>query len=736
MDLLSEDINDFCFIDTETRSLKGLTNEKWGNVKTTSTGRYARSVKVIVVTYAIGDGEIKDWVLDDFDNTLKWRDLPPDLATFMQRVRAGKAWFVAFNSGFDLAVMNHGMVRDSKRMVIEVEEMLDAMAQAAYSNLPFALDAAAKTCGHKGKQEDGKALIKMFCSADGETPQSRPEEWQQFISYARQDIDALRVVWTSTMPLPRWQWQEFWASERINYRGMPIDVPYVEAAAELAAEFRAQVKERVLEITDGELYSINQHAAIAQWVYDRVEEIPDAQDVLVKRYDEDAEGGELLPAKIGCDRFRATRLIAMLEQFNEEEGLTDEEADVLELLRLKEFGASATVGKFAKMVDAVTVDGRLPNQYVFNGASQTGRFSSRGVQMHNLTRMVVPEELLAIEFIMDRCGVEAFEAKFGDVGKALSRLVRPAIVAEPGKTLIWGDWSNIEARTLPWLAVCEERLDVFRKVDRDPSNPDVYVISAAGMDNVDPQELWAAYKAKDKAAANTRQKGKIAELSLGFGGASGALLSMAAGYGMSFSDGEAAQIVNDWRRANEWARGFWDDLWSAFTSARARTGTPYSAGRVTYLGVEGYLGNVSVLCFLPDGRTLCYRDVRWERREVKNPKTDEMEMREQFTFGRGYGRVGLWYGILAENVTQAAAASILRRTMCRLEYDDFVHLDDVEIVAHTHDEIVVQCPDDPETIAKVKKIIYDRMVEIADWMERLPLEADLSQNEYYTKHED
>jgi DNA polymerase len=769
---LSVDIDDFCFIDTETRALPEL-RPAWGSIKTTSAGRYARSIKVIVITYAIGEGEVREWLLRDFDGTIKWRDLPPDLAHFIVRVRAKTAWFVAFNSGFDFATLNHGMVRDSKRLVIEHDEMLDCMARASYANLAPSLDRSSKQCGHDGKQTDGKELIKKFCVAGGETPQSDPVAWDRFCDYAITDIDSMRAVWTATLDLPRWQWEEFWASERVNYRGMPIDVDFVRQAAKLAEAYKEQLGERIAEITDGDLYSAHQHAAIAQWVHDRVAEVPDAQATLVTRYDEDAEGGELTPAALGCDRNRTVRLIALLDRHNDEVGLSDDEYAVLELLRLKEYGASSTIGKFRKMFDAVLDNGRLPNQYVFNGASQTGRFSSRGVQMHNLTRKAEALEAVIIEWVLGlderlaaagnynrhgltvsewalglderlaaagdhiRHELAVFESTFGDPAMILSRLVRPAITAEPGKTLVWGDWSNIEARVLPWLAMCEERLDVFRKVDADPSNPDIYVVSAAGMDKVDPAEMWAAYKAKEKWAAEARQKGKISELSLGFGGAEGALLSMAAGYGMAFTSAEVAKAVADWRAANQWARDFWDAVWVAFTSARSHPGEAFAAGRITYIGVEGYLGEITVLCYLPDGRTLTYRDVRWEKRTVTDKKTGNEVEREQFTFARGHGRVGLWYGILVENATQATAASILRRSMTELEMDIFPEIPgSAELVAHTHDEMVAQCDDSPEVVARVRKEMYDSMAYVPDWAEGLPLEADMNTNFYYTKLED
>lgn len=738
---LTEDINDICFIDTETRALDDLHNEAWASIKTTSTGRYARSSKVIIVTYAIGDGEEQEWVLENFDKTLCWRDAPPDLARFMKKSRRGEGWFVAFNSAFDLAAMNFGMVRDSKGLVIDVEEMLDCAVRGAMSNMPPTLDASAKECGHEGKSDNGK-LMPLFCFAEGlkgvrGTPQSHPEEWLAFREYAKTDIAAMRIVWKSTMDLTRSGWEEFWASERINMRGMPVDMAYVNAAADFAEAFSATVKEQVEEITGGDLYSVHQHAAIAKWCYDRVVEIPDGQDALVKRYDEETEGGEQTPTKLGCDRYRAQRLMALIERQNEEHGLSDDEAAVLDLLRVKEYGASATIGKFRKVANAALDNGRLPNQYVFNGAAGTGRYSSRGVQMHNLTRKVVKAEAAAIEAILDGVSLDKFKDAYGDVGMALSRMVRPMITAPKGRTLVWGDWSNIEARVLPWLACCEERLDVFRNVDADPSNPDVYVISAAGMNNLNVMDLWKRYKAKEKWAADRRQEGKVAELALGFGGGNGALMSMAANYGLAFTEVEASKIVADWRRANSWAKEYWDLVWAAFIGAMQNPGIPFPAGRVVYMGIADYFGGVSVVCHLPCGRPLVYRDVRWEKRNVTDKETGDVITKEQFTFSRGYGRVGIWYGILVENITQATAASILRRSLTELEYDMLPELHTLaELVGHTHDEMIAECDDTPEAIAAAKSAMHESMAYVTEWATGLPLAADMSDNFYYTKHED
>lgn len=404
---LTDDPRDYCFFDTETRALEGLPDHRWGDVTLSGAGRYSRSSKVVLFEYAIGPDEPVDiWELKDFDKTLRWIDAPPNLQEFMARALRGEAWFVAWNSGFDRNVCNHGMVRASKRLVMPVRVVLDAMAQAVASNLPAGLDRAHKAIGGAGKLEQGKHLIQKFCVAGGDTPQSNPGEWEEFVEYGAQDVEALREVFLNTHPLFDWEWEQFWSSEVINDRGLPIDRNYVERAAYLSGLYQREVDVRVQRFTHYDpkretgLRTVNQHIAMAQYVYDALEHLPEASSILTKRYSEDDEG-QLLPDKVSVERARVEKLIALLDRRDREGGLTDEEFDILQLLEVREFGASATPKKFAKMLPMLMDNDRLPGQYVFNGAQQTGRFSSRGVQMHNLTRKALKDEAEAIEAILD-----------------------------------------------------------------------------------------------------------------------------------------------------------------------------------------------------------------------------------------------------------------------------------------------------------------------------------------------
>lgn len=323
--------------------------------------------------------------------------------------------------------------------------------------------------------------------------------------------------------------------------------------------------------------------------------------------------------------------------------------------------------------------------------------------------------------------------------KKLSMLLRPTFIAPPNKTLLWGDWSNIEARVLPWLAAskgAEDKLNIFRLVDRDPKEPDVYIRTAADMIEQDGYVLWQAYLDGDAEAESLRQShGKVPELSLGFGGGLGALLAMATNYGVYLDERKAKEMIARWRDKNSWARMFWGahgregsyGLWGAANSAIENPDTIFEAGRVAFVFDRDYLKG-TLFCALPCGRLLTYPAIKWEWREVEDKKTGKTEDRYQLTFLKGRGRSAAWYGKFAENVTQAVAASVLRRTLKRL---DKTMRDTMPVVMHTHDEVVTEIEEDE--VKLLAPVLHDLMVVNDDWDEGLPLAAELAANWYYSK---
>ena len=310
--------------------------------------------------------------------------------------------------------------------------------------------------------------------------------------------------------------------------------------------------------------------------------------------------------------------------------------------------------------------------------------------------------------------------------KSLSMLVRPAIIARPDKVLVWSDWSAIEARVLPWLsaspAADEEVLASFRESDADPKKPDVYERNAMRMFGLDEAT------ARDR-SLDYRARSKVATLALGFAGATGALHNMGANYDMRFSDAEAAEIVRAWRSANPWAGVFWDKLWEAALMARDFPGEIFTAGRIRYMYDHTYR-NGSLICELPSGRQLTYASFKKRKLPVKDPVTNEIiDYEYSMSYIRQYGVSKIWKGVLAENVTQAVAADILRGTLVRLENDRDSGL--MPVVLHVHDEIVTEPAEEDAEFAANK--LREFMCRGFDWSEGLPLNSEETIAYHYTK---
>jgi DNA polymerase len=384
MNLPTDRLGDFCFFDFETRALPGCPAGD-DDVTTAGSARYAKSSFATILSYAIGGSKVRDVAWDGRPGwRMRWADLPLEFRQFFDYSMYDTGWFAAWNTAFDRAVWNHGTADFPP---LPVNRTIDVMAQAVASNLPASLEGASRALGREGKQADGKALIKLFTPSDGDTPLTRPMEWALFRSYAIQDTDELREVWQGTRKLTPEEWHQYHVSERINARGMGIDLPFVERAAAVAEATLLRTNAQLPGLTGRAVTKVTQAKRIADWCFDRLD--AKGRDMLTKAWElpEDGEddGGELQPAKLSVSRDRIAAVLTYLKAKNEEAGLTDQEEAVYTVLALREFGGSNTPQKFSKML-AQHDEGRLKNQYVFNGAQQTGRFSSRGVQVHNLTR--------------------------------------------------------------------------------------------------------------------------------------------------------------------------------------------------------------------------------------------------------------------------------------------------------------------------------------------------------------
>jgi hypothetical protein len=251
-------VSDIVWMDFEVRSPEI-------DLKAAGPFRYATdaSTRAIVLAYAIGDGPELAWHADG--EILDWDEAPDDLRASVSQGAILAAW----NASFDSAVWNYATLGFP---FLPPERVIDVMVQTGASNLPTDLESASRYLGGEGKQADGKQLIKMFC-VEGADPREYPEKWQRFLAYARRDVGEIRDVYRKTRPLPLAEWQQYWAFEHINRRGVVLDMPFVRRGAALAAEDAVASGQRLAELTDKAVTRVTQAKRIACWLYDQ---LPDA----------------------------------------------------------------------------------------------------------------------------------------------------------------------------------------------------------------------------------------------------------------------------------------------------------------------------------------------------------------------------------------------------------------------------------------------------------------------------
>lgn len=704
-----------CFFDFETRSDLDLT--------VTGTLKYVLdpSTQPILLSWAIDDEPVKLWCPNLND------ELDPEVWAYV----TGRMWniglcpsavkdhaanptgyFVAWNCGFDRAVWQQIATPDNGFPRIEIEQTLDAMSQGQASNLPGSLDWAGRMLGLGNKTIGGKAIMKRFADRAQPLPGARVlidaapdraktikdaiEAWALYLDYSAQDTDLMRAVWKVTRQLDAEEWADYWVSERINDRGMLVDVDVCAGAIQYREEEAAYVGAECARLTDGAIASPTLTKQINEWVFDRLPD--DLAETMVKERDEEGYVTRLTGDKGVMGR--------LLEDIAVSDAPPADE--VVELLELLQFGRSSSAVKFQKMLDQ-SVDNRIYNQYVFNGAGQTHRFSSRGIQSHNLPRAYLDNELDLLDMVAGRVPIEQLR-KFGPVNALLAKLIRPTIMAPEGQTLVWADYSAVEARIVAWLAGSRAAEEAV--LEPYATGQDLYVLNASAIFRVPIDDV----------TKQMRQAGKVATLALGFLGSVGALKAMGRGYGMRFSDDDACLIVDGWRDRNGWSRRHGDKIETAMFSAMRQPLTHFKAGRIEYVFVPDLMQG-TLAAILPDGRPLVYPMARIEQKEKFG------QMRDTITYLNGMGRSSMWAGLAVENATQGLAAGLLRSSLRRVEQEETVG----RIVGHTHDEILLEAPVDQAK--EVASRLVNHMTCGFDWTGGLPLAAEPAISWYYTKDE-
>lgn len=627
----------------------------------------APDFEILLIGYAFDDGPVQ--VAD-----LTRGEAP---AQFVQALFDRSVTKTAFNANFEMTCLR----KYYPDMPLECWECTSILS--LYNSLPTGLANVAKILKlGEDKQKDarGKALINYFSrpckptKANGgrtrNRPEDAPEKWAEYIEYNRQDVVVERAIRQKLLKLrPTEREHELWLmDQQINGNGAKIDRTLVDNAIRMNEEYTAHLRAEAMRLTG--LDNPNSVAQLKGWI----------------------EG----QARITVTSLDKKAVAELLMQ-------DDLPPDVRRVLEIRSLMGRTSIKKYEAMAEAVCSDGRVRGMFQFYGAMRTGRWAGRIVQLHNLPRSSMPvEELRAARAVVRRGDLEELELLWDNVPDVLSQLVRTAIVAEPGCRFLVDDYSAIEARVIAWLAGEKWRQEVFAM------NGDIYCASASAM--------FGVPVVKHGVNGHLRQKGKIAELALGYGGSVGALKAMGADK-MGLTDEELSEIVTKWRKASPAILRFWQDV---DTAAREAIADPGEVRRIRQGGLRFYVRAGALFIELPSGRHLVYIHPRLGQ----NRFGGEAILYDGVVQGtRQWGQLETYGGKLVENIVQATARDCLAAAMLRLTKAGY------KILMHVHDEVIMEMPKDKGSLEEVTRI----MSENEPWEKGLIKNADGFEDIYYRK---
>ena len=675
------------FCDFETRSRCDLRSRGVYN--------YAqdRSTSVLCMSYAFDDEEVVTWTPDQ---------------PFPRRVAEHTGQIRAHNAAFERLIFWFVLCPDQGIREPSLSQFYCTATQARANCAPGSLEDVGRFSGATMKKDHrGSQLIRLLSipRADG-TFNDDPALLAEMYRYCDQDVRAMRAISQSLRDLSAEELADYHVNERINDRGVRVDVALCNAAIKYASDELEEIERIVEEVTEGAITSVRS-PKMRQWVQDRVgpealklmmvedktisDKIKKTEKIYVPMVSRDEYSDSTLTTKLAVlarDRFKVSidkNVRANLLTFAAEN--PDEVPhDVAEVIQCADDLWASSVAKFSRLAAlADDEDQRVRGAFVFAGGAATGRASSYGAQVHNFARKCSKEPAETREaMVRGHKIVPQYGRRVTDV---LKGMLRPAMLASDGNWLAVADWSSIEARVNPWLSGNgDAKLELFR------TGRDVYKVNAMATFRV----------AFEDVTPDQRQVGKVQELACGFAGGVGAFAAMGRVYGLSLPEPEAKRMVNGWRTANEWAMPFWQDLEQAYTRAMRHKGHEFTAGRITYLFDGSHLWYA-----LPSGRVLCYPFARLETEGVTYAKASWKPAAD----AKEWPRARLWKGLACENVTQATANDLLRYSLRMLDAEGF------EPVLHVHDEIVVETNDPDLTVEAMKRI----MCSTPTWAEGLPL---------------
>ena len=650
------------YCDFETRSRCDLT--------TAGVYNYAQdaSTDVLCMSYAFDDDEVVTWT--------PGQPFPDVVANHRGQIRAHNAAFERLIFWYVLQIN------------FNLEQFYCTAAQARANCLPGSLeDVGRAISSNMRKDHRGAQLIRLLSipQADG-TFRSDLDLMAEMIAYCEQDVRVMREISKAMRDLSDIELADYHVNERINDRGVRLDKPLALSAISYAGAETAEIEQIVREVTNGEITSVRS-PKMREWVLARVG--PLAREMMVVYKD-----GE---KKYSIDKSVRANLLNFAEENPDE--IPPAVADVIQCA--DDLWASS-VAKFSRLANLADVeDDRVRGAFVFAGGSATGRASSYGAQVHNMSRKCADEpDAVRHAMVRGHAIVPRFGGRVTDV---LRGMLRPALIPAEGHSFVVADWSAIEARVTAWLSgEAEGVLDTFR------AGKDIYIREAAEIYRVPYEEIAEEYDSSGE--SERRQIGKVAILSLGFGGGVGAFSAMGRNYGVVMAESDARRIVDAWRRANPWAVRLWQRLEGAYRRAMRNPGHEVSVGCVTYLFDGQHLWYA-----LPSGRILCYPFARFEGDEITylkaawKPSADAKE----------WPRARLWRGLACENIVQATAHDLLRHSLRQLS----------DIVLHVHDEIVLETTNPEEDAELLKRV----MCTPPEWAQGLPLNAEVEVMQRYGK---
>ena len=620
---------------------------------------------MLCMSYAFDDGEVETW--------LPKYPFPERIANFKGQIRA-------HNAAFERLIFWH--VLD---IPFALEQFYCTSAQARANCLPGSLEDIGRALSSKMKKDyRGSQLIRQLSipRADG-TFNNDPELMAEMIAYCEQDVRVMREISKAMRNLSDTELADYHVNERVNDRGVGVDVPLCEAAIRHAESELQDIERLVCEITHNEITTVRS-PKMREWVLARVG--PEAKKLMTV-YKDGA-------AKFSIDKTVRANLLAM-------DNPDELPPDVADVVQCADDLWASSVAKFSRLKQLAGEDSRVRGAFIFAGGSATGRASSYGAQVHNFTRKCSAEpDATRQALVRGHSIVPRYGKRVTDV---LKGMLRPALVPKRDHVLVVADWAAIEARATPWLSadpLAEPVLDVFR------AGGDIYKREAAGIYNTTPEAV----------TGDQRQIGKVAILSLGFAGGVGAFSAMGRAYGVHMSEHEAQRIVDRWRRANPWAVRYWQKLEDAYTRAMRNVNHEFIVGRVAYMFDGQHLWYA-----LPSGRVLCYPFARLESDGVSYLKAAWKPAQD----AKEWPRARLWKGLACENITQATANDLLRHSLRELDRMGF------DVVLHVHDEIVIECAS--EAAEFVAEHLHEVMCTTPDWAQGFPLNAEVKVMERYGK---